>query len=150
MLPIHRCAWNCSSCHSPVGVSVPLAPWLRCSLLIWVINWRWCRKRCTGLLKGLPDANARANSINANSNSICGPSRGRDTRNKINYERLSKDPTHTNTHMRNIIYTQECTHWLTRTVAVTARQCFDMTLRVEKFSHCIVERLINLKASRSH
>lgn len=98
VFPTHS-AWNCSVRKLPftrrrlLSVYFPLG--LRCSLLILVINWRWCRTSCAGLLKGLQDVNARGNSINANSSIICGLSRGRDTRNKINYERLSKYPTHT-------------------------------------------------------
>lgn len=98
VLPTHRRAWSCTVLKLPftrrrlLSVCFPLG--LRCSLLILVINWRWCRTSCAGLLKGLQDVNARGNSINANYISICGLSRGRGTRNKINYERLSKYPTH--------------------------------------------------------
>lgn len=146
VLPTHR--QTRMELLSPQVPIHPSASSLRCSLLILVINWRWCRTSCAGLLKGLQDVNARGNSINANSSSICGLSRERGTRNKINYERLSKYPTHTHEYM--CVHTYVCTHWRPRTVVVNARQCFDMTITVETFFHCIVECLINLKASRSH
>lgn len=150
VLPTHRRAWSCTVLKLPftrrrlLSVCFPLG--LRCSLLILVINWRWCRTSCAGLLKGLQDVNARGNSINANYISICGLSRGRGTRNKINYERLSKYPTHAHEYM----YVYACASMYTRTVVVNARQCFDTAITVETFFHCIVECLINLKASRSH
>lgn len=119
VLPTHRRAWNCTVLKLPFTrrrlLSVCLLLGLRCSLLILVINWRWCRTSCAGLLKGLQDVNARGNSINANYISICGLSGGRGTRNKIYYERLSKYPTHTHEYMYvctyNCVQTGSLAQW---------------------------------------